>query len=486
MKIFLIVILFFSSLFAVDFKEIERLQLLLSTEEKGKSEFYHYIKDVGDGEITLTDGSVWKMGWWYTDTIKNWKTQNRLKIYYTGGGSNEIRIENVEAGATAWATMKKQPDVKDLISRVGKSMLDPEGLTEIVLQSGLVFRVGSTSWKVREVAFVFHGDRGIDVLNLSRNEIIRNINPDENEFSLFDLDKKLARRVLGQKEAIQLVKAPLFIYWAGLHEPHVPIAVFLFLGPTGVGKTELAKALTDELFKSQNYMIRFDMSHFAEASTVNRLVGSPPGYVNHEEGGQLTEALKAKPKSLVLLDEMEKASPTVRKLFLPVFDEGFICDSKNRRINCNEVIFVMTSNICALEIAELFNQGCTNEEVLKAIEPIVIETLTPELYNRVIPVVFRPLTQESMGALVDLLLKEVIRKMKQVKNSELIITPSSRKYLIFNGFHPTLGARPLKRLIQKEVVATLSYAIVDEGIPEGAKITLNYSYEKGKWEVLWN
>lgn len=487
MRFVLFFLLICSKTFAFDINEVERLQTLLLSEDKNQNhQFFHYVKEVGDGEITLNDGSVWKMGWWYTDVIKSWLKHDRLKIYYNGTGSADIKFENVEIGSLAWGSMKKLPETKELIAKVGSSKLDPEAMTDLVLQNGLVFQLISTSWKAREEVFIFNGENGIDLFNFNRNEILRNLQTNEGKLSLFDLEKKLTKRVLGQKEAIQSVKAPIFVYWAGLNEPKAPIATFLFLGPTGVGKTELAKALTDELFNSQSYMIRFDMSHFADAHTINRLVGSPPGYVNHEEGGQLTEALKAKPKSLVLLDEMEKANPVVRKFFLPVFDEGFIHDAKNQKINCNDVIFVMTSNICALEIAELFNKGCTADEVLKIIEPLVIEALSPELYNRVIPVVFRPLTQESMSALVDLFLKDIIEKMKRVKGSELIITPSARKYLIFNGFHPILGARPLKRLIQKEVVATLSYGIVDEGIPDGAQITLNYSHDKKSWEINWN
>lgn len=476
-------------------RQIQELESYLLMKSPDKTECFHLIKEVTETEIILEDESVWKIGWYYRSAIKDWKKGDRLKISkHSNSYSNSIKFENIDTIGTTWGNLEKQPnpELGDFLASIFNSRLDPEGKTRIILHSGSIFKGANISWKIRDRIFVFYTDKAgeYDLWNFDRNEIVTEWTMvADNDGGVLNLKENLSKHVLGQPEAIQTVAATIFNYVAGLNDPKTPIGVFLFLGPTGVGKTELAKVLTNELFKNQKFLIRFDMSHFVESHSGSRLIGSPPGYVNHEEGGQLTEALKAKPKSIVLLDEIEKAHPAVRKLFLPVFDEGYITDSKNRKVFCNNAVFILTSNICSKEIADLFNQNShlsmDGKEVLEVIEPALIEHLSPELYNRVIPVIFRPLSSELMYDLVDKMLKEVIERLQKIKNITLIVDESAKKYLSIHGYHPTLGARPLKRLIQKKVIATLSHEIVYQSIPDGSFVTLYYNDLDDSWFVTW-
>lgn len=298
---------------------------------------------------------------------------------------------------------------------------------------------------------------------------------------VLNIETKLNKRVLAQTHATESVSRSIINYFAGLKNQNAPIGVFLFLGPTGVGKTELAKVLTETIYKNQKYLIRFDMSHFVEPHSLARLIGSPPGYAQHDEGGRLTEAIKVKPQSVILFDEIEKAHSSVRKIFLPVFDEGYLKDAKDQAVSCKDVVFILTSNLCSQQIASLFREGKSEEEILQIIEPKLMEVLSPELYNRVEPVLFRPLGIETMGELVDLMLKETIARVGMTKGIELIVDDSAKQYLVSHGFHATLGARPLKKLIQNTIVAKLSYAIVKDKIEEGSRVTILYDKD---WKVL--
>jgi ATP-dependent Clp protease ATP-binding subunit ClpA len=216
------------------------------------------------------------------------------------------------------------------------------------------------------------------------------------------------------------------------------------------------------------------MSHFTESHSINRLIGSPPGYVNHEEGGQLTNPLLNNPQTIVLLDEIEKAHPHVIKTFLPIFDEGFIVDTKSNFISCSETIFIMTSNLCSDEIVHFYNLGYSSEEILEAIEPYLMKVLSPELYNRVEPVLFRPLAKETMYNLVELMLDKVEKKLLMEKQIQIYIDDSLKDFLVENGYHLFLGARPLKKLIEKRVLSNLAYNIIKNGIESGSHIILFY------------
>lgn len=474
-------------------------------------EFFHVIKNVNhnDSIITIEDGSEWLIGWWSSGNIKDWKPGNRIRMCYLPSffSSNDTKIQNVDVpeSSSAWASLKSNPTEPDRIARI------PNGVNEgadvyrkVILKSGWIFRgsqehmFGNLGWNVKDRVFIFHKDGGGNVYDLWNQNVggvaydctLIGTEKQKKDINIaidnvLNLEKNLNKLVLAQPEAAKSVAAAILNYCAGLKDPGTPVAVFLFLGPTGVGKTEMAKALTSEIYKNSSALIRFDMSHFTEPHSLSRLIGSPPGYVNHEEGGQLTEALKNNPQSIVLLDEIEKAHPAVRKVFLPIFDEGYVVDAKDQKILCDNVVFILTSNICSQEVSELYSQGMDTKEILATIEPLLMETLSPELYNRIEPIVFCSLTPETMKDLVDLMLKRVEKRLKETKSFKLVIDQSVKDYLIKNGYHPRLGARPLKKMIEKKVIASIAYAVIKESIPDGSTVSIYYFAGDDSWHVTW-
>ena len=293
-------------------------------------------------------------------------------------------------------------------------------------------------------------------------------------FDAFHLEEQLKTQVIGQEKAVNATTNAIIRYVTEFKEPKAPVGVFLFLGPSGTGKTELAKVLATKWLKNPNALIRFDMSHFVEEHQISRLIGSPPGYLGSLDGGQLTNALMRQPKSIVLLDEIEKAHPSIRKAFLPVFDDGYIRDAMNHFILCNETTFIMTSNLCSQEIVKLSEEGHSPEEILSIIEPKLIETLSPELYGRVEPIIFNPLSSEMLEKIVDKMLGELIYYMSSSKKVNLLIDDSTRAYLIQNGYNPLLGARPLKRLIQNKLVSEIAKLFLQQKVLPGSQITIFY------------
>lgn len=477
-------------------KEACELKLKIIEDSAHSDTYWHFLKSVDQAEriITLSDESLWKIGYLYKGDIENWQEGQRLKIsQHSKAYSNDIRIENVDTKTVAWGELKKLPTKNDLILRISQSALDIVQGGTIILSSGFIFKGEGSSWKTRDPLFIFHSndqEEGMyDLWNLRTQQLsekwrlVGNEKKGSSE-SILNLSHVLNQKILGQTEAISIVSNAIVRCWSGLNDPKLPIAVFLFLGPSGVGKTELAKVLNYQIYKNNHSLLRFDMSHFADPHSITRLIGSPPGYVNHEEGGQLTEALRKFPRSIVLLDEIEKASPIIRKFFLPVFDEGIIKDAKNRLIPCNKSIFVLTSNLCSSEIVKLYERGYTTEEIKDLIEPTIMEYLSPELYNRVSTIIFRPITPDLMDGLVDLMLKEVKDRFLQIKKVKVHIGPGVKEYLIRKGFHSTLGARPLKRLIQEQIVGSLAYAMIEEGIPENSSIEI--SYNNDQFLISWS
>lgn len=287
---------------------------------------------------------------------------------------------------------------------------------------------------------------------------------------LLHLEEELHKRVIGQDEAIEAVSDAVRRSRAGLQDPKRPIGSFIFLGTTGVGKTELAKALAEFLFDDENMMTRIDMSEYQEKFSVTRLIGSPPGYVGYEEGGQLTEAVRRKPYSVVLFDEIEKAHPDVFNTLLQVLDDGRLTDNKGRVVNFKNTIIIMTSNLGSDLIREKFenltesNHGEVVEDAKQTVLEMLKQTIRPEFLNRIDEIImFTPLTKSQTRMIVDLQIDAVYKMLKQ-NDVELRVTDDARDYLAEQGFDPQFGARPVKRVIQKLLLNDLSKALLAQKV----------------------
>ena len=289
------------------------------------------------------------------------------------------------------------------------------------------------------------------------------------------LEKELEKRVVGQDLAVTAVSEAIRRSRSGLSDPHRPVGVFLFVGPTGVGKTELAKALAEQLFNQEEALIRMDMSEYMEKHSVSRLIGSPPGYVGYDEGGQLTEALRRRPYAVVLFDEIEKAHHDVFNILLQIFDDGRITDSKGRVVNCKNAIFIMTSNLGSEQILDLLKKSkgkLTKEVLLTTLDPIIKLHFRPEFINRLDDILpFLPLQEKDMVKIVEIQLNQLKRRLLD-REVGLEWTPDVAEHLAHEGYDPIFGARPLKRLIQQDVVNMLSKAILEGRIPSESTVKL--------------
>ena len=296
---------------------------------------------------------------------------------------------------------------------------------------------------------------------------------------LLHLEDILHRRVIGQDEAVAKVSDAILRSRAGIRDPKRPIGSFLFLGPTGVGKTELAKALAEALFDDEHNIVRIDMSEYMEKYSVSRLIGAPPGYVGYEEGGQLTEAVRRRPYSVVLFDEVEKAHPDVFNVLLQVLDDGRITDSQGRTVDFKNTIIILTSNLGSDLILEgIGENGEISEEARDGVTQLLRRSFRPEFLNRLDEIVFyKPLTKENIRGIVDLLAADLQKRMAQ-RQLTVTLTDAAKDYLIAKGYDPIYGARPLKRLIQTEVETLLArWIIAEDPAPETA-ITVDYDGEK--------
>ena len=296
---------------------------------------------------------------------------------------------------------------------------------------------------------------------------------------LLHLEEELHRRVVGQDDAIKAVSDAVRRSRAGLNDPRRPIGSFIFLGTTGVGKTELAKALAEYLFDDEDMMTRIDMSEYMEKHSVSRLVGAPPGYVGYEEGGQLTEAVRRKPYSVVLFDEIEKANPDVFNILLQVLDDGRLTDNKGRFINFKNTIIIMTSNMGSQLIRENFskitdeNREETIERTKKDVLDMLKQTIRPEFLNRIDEIVmFEPLNKKDIRKIVDIQVNSV-KKILAGNGVELNVTPAAEELLAEDGYDPEFGARPVKRTIQRMVLNQLSKDILAGKVDREHPITID-------------
>lgn len=497
--IFLMLSLSFSSVQAnaeqtTDEKEIKNLysSISKSLDNTGNKLIYrHILKSVSiDGSlVTFENNMSFTINWWYYSIPKNWKEGDQIFISYDFQ-YHQVKLQHANSQTIAWGKLKNRPSPLLLIKAIPNGQNDPDAYSKISLDNGYIFKgntdrvFGNNGWKVKDRIIIFaNSDDFYQLWNIEKNQIflcefVANTNQLIKRSieikDILSLEDRLNAKVLQQPEATKALLTSILNYTAGLKEQGQPIGVFLFIGPTGVGKTELAKVLAREIYNDDSSILRFDMSHFTEPHSISRLIGSQPGYINHEEGGQLTNPLLNNSQIIVLLDEIEKAHPQVIKTFLPVFDEGFILDTKNNRISCSETIFIMTSNLCANEIVELYHLGYSPEEILQAIEPYLMNALSPELYNRVEAVLFRPLLKETMDSLVELMLDKVEKRVLLQKQIQIHFDDSLKTFLVENGYHPLLGARPLRKLIEKRVVSSLAYSIIKEGIESNSEILLLY------------
>jgi ATP-dependent Clp protease ATP-binding subunit ClpB len=283
---------------------------------------------------------------------------------------------------------------------------------------------------------------------------------------LVHMEERLGERVIGQKEAISAVSNAVRRARAGLGDENKPIGSFIFLGPTGVGKTELSRALAEFLFDDENAMIRIDMSEYMEKHTVARLIGAPPGYVGYEEGGQLSEAVRRKPYSVVLFDEIEKAHPDVFNVLLQVLDDGRITDGQGRTVDFKNTVIIMTSNIGSQYILDVSDRKERNRRVMDALRA----HFRPEFLNRVDEIIiFDRLTEDELVTIVDIQLRRVIKRLSQ-RNLQLTLTDAAKKLLAKEGFDPVFGARPLKRTIQRDLLDPLSLELLEGKFKEGDSI----------------
>ncbi len=292
------------------------------------------------------------------------------------------------------------------------------------------------------------------------------------------LADELHHRVIGQDEGVELVTEAIIRSKAGIKDPTKPIGSFLFLGPTGVGKTELAKALAESLFDDESNMVRIDMSEYMEKHSVSRLIGAPPGYVGYDEGGQLTEAVRRKPYSVVLFDEVEKAHPDVFNVLLQVLDDGRITDSQGRTVDFKNTILIMTSNIGSSYLLEGIDENGNISEASKdAVMADLRAHFRPEFLNRLDEtIMFKPLTKDNIHGIIDLLIADLNKRLEE-KEISIRLTDAAKNYVVEGGYDPMYGARPLKRFLQKHVETLAAKLMLQGGV--GADQTIVIDVENG-------
>ena len=315
-----------------------------------------------------------------------------------------------------------------------------------------------------EIARIIERWTGIPVAKLMEGE----------REKLLHLEDILHQRVVGQDEAVRLVSEAILRSRAGIADPDKPIGSFLFLGPTGVGKTELAKTLAEALFDSERNLVRIDMSEYMEKFSVSRLIGAPPGYVGYEEGGQLTEAVRRKPYSVVLFDEVEKAHPDVFNILLQVLDDGRITDSQGRTVDFKNTILILTSNLGSHYLLEGINaQGEISDEAKLQVDQLLKKSFRPEFLNRLDEIVcYKPLTKENITAIVDLLIGGLNKRLAD-KQLKVVLTPAAKSYVIDNGYDPLYGARPLRRFLQHTVETLVGRKMIADEVAPGSTLTVD-------------
>ena len=316
-----------------------------------------------------------------------------------------------------------------------------------------------------EIARIIERWTGIPVARLMEGE----------REKLLHLEDILHQRVVGQDEAVRLVSEAILRSRAGIADPNKPIGSFLFLGPTGVGKTELAKTLAEALFDSEKNLVRIDMSEYMEKFSVSRLIGAPPGYVGYEEGGQLTEAVRRKPYSVILFDEVEKAHPDVFNILLQVLDDGRITDSQGRTVDFKNTIIILTSNLGSQFLLDgIGADGEISQEARDQVNELLKRSFRPEFLNRLDEIVFyKPLTKDNVTHIIDLMVADINRRLSD-KQLTVELTPAAKDFIIDSAYDPIYGARPLRRYLQHTVETLISRKIIADQVESGQRLTVDY------------
>jgi ATP-dependent Clp protease ATP-binding subunit ClpB len=403
-----------------------------------------------------------------------WKTEKELISKLRSNGADleklkeeaEIAERNLELDKVAEIRYGKIPNIEKEIKAIKKKLDD-------IQKHGAVLKEEITE---EDIAKVVSRWTGIPVSKMLESETKK----------LALLEEELEKRVVGQKEAIKAVANAIRRSRAGISEAERPIGSFMFLGPTGVGKTELAKSLAQVLFNDEKSLIRVDMSEYMESHSVSKIVGSPPGYVGYEEGGQLTEIVRRRPYSVILFDEIEKAHPQVFNIMLQILDEGHLTDAKGRKVNFKNTVIIMTSNIGSDIIYRSglgFKEGeekefLSEKEIESKVMVILRENFKPEFLNRLDDIIiFHPINKAMLKSIINLQLKKVVKRLKK-QNIKILISPQAKNYLAKKGYDPAYGARPLKRIIQSKILDKLALQIIEGEIKEGQRVKIDYSPKK--------
>ena len=349
------------------------------------------------------------------------------------------------------------------LAELQKKLAEEEQIAEQSAQKNNLLRDKVTD---EEIAKIICRWTGIPVAKLMEGE----------RDKLLRLEEVLHKRVIGQDEAVRKTAEAILRSRAGIANPDQPIGSFLFLGPTGVGKTELAKTLAEALFDDENNMVRIDMSEYMEKFSVSRLIGAPPGYVGYEEGGQLTEAVRRKPYSVILLDEVEKAHPDVFNILLQVLDDGRITDSQGRTVDFKNTVIILTSNLGSPYILEGINEnGEISETAQKQVETLLRQQFKPEFLNRLDEIVYyKPLMKNEIRSIVDLMLENLGKRLAD-KRLELEVTDAAKEAIIEQGYDISFGARPLKRFIQSRIETVIAKTILSEDPEPDTTLLVDYT-----------
>ena len=435
--------------------KIMQLEIEETALKKEKDEFSKKrLQDIQKEKADLTEKFNTLKVKWESEKEAISKVQKLREEIETVNAEIEKAERNYELNKAAELKYGKLPGLQEELKKA-------EDIAENKENSDSLLRNKITE---EEIAKIIARWTGIPVTKLMESE--RN--------KILNLDNILHKRVIGQDEAVEKVTEAIIRSRAGIQDEKRPIGSFLFLGPTGVGKTELAKALAESLFDDEHNIVRIDMSEYMEKYSVSRLIGAPPGYVGYEEGGQLTEAVRRKPYSVILFDEIEKAHPDVFNVLLQVLDDGRITDSQGRTVDFKNTIIILTSNLGSDFILEGINdKGEISEDAKKQVELLLKQSFRPEFLNRLDEIVFyKPLQKNEITKILDLLIKDLEKRLAD-KHLKLKLTDEAKKYLIDNGYDQVYGARPLKRFVQKKLETLIARSILSEKIKPNSEIVVD-------------